>query len=135
MSWDLGISAAGDLVFSPSSDLQGISGTDLVQQRMLMRLKLRRGSWTYDDSESFGSQLWRLMSANPVAAAGQAEAYVREALRDMDDVVIDAISVNKELRTLTIRVDYHVAEVDVSVTEENRQQLEIAIPDLAEGSQ
>lgn len=126
MSFDLAISEAGDLTFSPAADLSGISGTDLVEQRMLIRLKLVRGSWTYDDSNSLGSQLHKVMSVNPLAAPAQAEAYVREALRDMTDIEIDGVAARQDGRVLTLLIDYHMTSELLSLTTD-QQQLEFAI--------
>jgi hypothetical protein len=132
--WDLAISQGGDLVFtpgdlifSPSADLSGISGTDLIEQRMVMRLKVQRGSWTYDADGSFGSQLYRLTSMTPDTAQAQAEAYVREALRDMDDIEINSVHVLMDSASLALIIDYNVLDESISLTDETQQQLELVV--------
>lgn len=134
MSWDLALSMAGDLVFSPgdlifspSADVQGISGVDLIEQRMVMRMKLHRGSWTYDADGSFGSQLYKLMGSNPKSGAAQASAYVREALREIPEIDIDDVSISFQGSSLVLIINYHVLEVSVSSDEVNEQTLEIVV--------
>ena len=93
MSWDLAISDAGDFIFS-AHDLAGVSGTDLLNQRITTRLKLHRGEWTYDDSETLGSQLYRLTAEHGPHAQTTAVAYARDALRDMqNEIRLDTVDV------------------------------------------
>lgn len=134
MSWDLAISAAGDLVFSPgdivfseSADLSGISGIDLVEQRMILRLKVERGSWVYDEDLSFGSQLTKLMSMTPTTGMVQVDAYVREALREITEIQVDAVNVSLDGSSLVLIIDYHVTDETASLTDENEQQLALVI--------
>lgn len=134
MAWDLALSSAGDviftpgdLIFSPSADILGVSGVDLIEQRMRMRMKLQRGSWTYDEDNSFGSQLFKLVSTTPEAGAAQASAYVREALREMDEIDVDDVHVSFQGSSLVLIVDYHVLEVDIASDEVNQQQLEVVV--------
>lgn len=134
MAWDLALSSAGDvvftpgdLVFSPSADIQGISGVDLIEQRMRMRLKLQRDSWTYDEDGTFGSQLYKLMGASPSNATAQATAYVHEALREITEIDVDDVHVSLDGSSLVMVVDYHVLEVSLASDEINEQQLEIVI--------
>lgn len=134
MSWDLALSSAGDVVFtpgdvvfSPSADIQGISGIDLIEQRIRTRLKVQRGSWTYDEDGSFGSQLYRLTSMVPQAAIPQAVAYVREALREMPDIDVDDVDVSMRGSVLIVIVNYHVLEVSLASDEVTQQNLEIVV--------
>lgn len=134
MSFDLAISPAGDLmfspadlVFSPSADLQGVSGTALIEQRIVTRLKVARGSWTYDESGDFGSQLYRLTGMSPITAQVQANSYVREALRDMDDISIDAVNISLSGSSLVLIIDYTIQDVTVSTADESQQQFEMVI--------
>lgn len=134
MAWDLALASSGDLIFtpgdlmfSPSADISGISGVDLIEQRMLMRLKLHRGSWVYDDDGSFGSQLYRLIGHNPNTAAAQADAIVREALRPMDEIDVGEVHIMQQDTSLVLIIDYRVLDVQVSAADENQQRLEIVI--------
>jgi hypothetical protein len=45
MSYDLAISEHGDLILAGNRDLGGVSGVDLLNQRIQTRLRLHRGSW------------------------------------------------------------------------------------------
>lgn len=83
MAWDLAISEHGDLIFAGNRDLAGVSGSDLIEQRMRLRLKLHRGSWVYDADGNLGSNLWRLIGMRPQDANAAVNALVREALRPM----------------------------------------------------
>ena len=134
MSWDLALASSGDLVFtpgdlmfSPSADLQGISGTDQVEQRMITRLKIHRGSWTYDDDGSFGSQLFRLTSMTPQTATAQATAYIQEALRDITEIQVDEVRPVQIGSSLALIIDYHITEETISMSDENERQLEVVI--------
>jgi hypothetical protein len=134
MSWDIAISPAGDLIFTPgdvvfsaSADLSGISGVDLIEQRMLVRLKLQRGSWVYDEDGSFGSQLYKLASMTPQTAMVQADAYVREALRDISEIQIDEVAVSMNGSALILIISYQVTDETISPSDENEQQLEVVI--------
>jgi phage baseplate assembly protein W len=126
----LALSPFGDLIFSPSLDVMGISGTNLIEQRMMIRLRVQRGSWTYDDNDSFGSQLHQLMGANSTTAMAQIDAYVREALRDMTDIVITNVNVRVEpiTQAVTLLIDYNVLD---ETGQETEQQLTFAV---SEGS-
>jgi hypothetical protein len=127
MSFDLALAPTGDILFAGSGDLQGVSGTDLIAQRMLLRLKIQRGSWTYDEDESIGSQLSRVTGMTTRGGPQHVDAFVREALRDMDEIVIDAVNVTLDGTAVICIIDYHVTGDTISMTDENNQQLEVAI--------
>lgn len=130
MAWDLALAPNGDLIISGARDLAGKSGTDLLEQRMILRLKLHRGEWSYDDNDSFGSQLYRLIGENPVKAQAQAPAYVREALRPMEnEVLIDDVQVNfDDSRSITLTLLYQVLDDLGGDAEQQAQEIEITIP-------
>lgn len=130
MSWDLALTPAGDLIFSPSLDVMGISGTDLIEQRMMIRLRVPRGSWAYDDNDSFGSQLHKLMGASATSSTTQIDAYVREALRDMTDIEITGVNIGVDpiTQAVTLLIDYNVLD---ETGQETEQQLTFAV---SEGS-
>lgn len=127
MSWDIAFSPVGDIVLAADGDLAGISGIDLVQQRMMLRLKITRGSWTYDEDGSLGSQLSRLTSMSTQAALAQVDANVREALRDMTEIEVGEIEITDNGRALVLLVNYSILEETVSMVDENQQQLEVVI--------
>lgn len=128
--FDLAIAPNGDLIISGSRDLAGKSGTDLLEQRMILRLKLHRGEWTYDDDDSLGSQLFRLIGENPTKAQAMAPAYVREALRDLDnEISIDDVQITyDQARSITLLLTYTVLEDLAGDSEQDAQQVEVQIP-------
>ena len=128
MAWDLGIAANGDIVVSGNRDLAGISGSDLLEQRMKIRLRLHRGEWTYDDSNVLGSTLYTLTGVAPAQAAAMAPAYVREALRPMaDEIDVDDVQISSSTHAIIISVFYHIAG-SMPVTASDVQQLDISVP-------
>jgi len=127
--WDLALAPNGDLIISGSRDLAGKSGSDLLEQRMMLRLKLQRGSWTYDNNDSLGSQLNALIGENPIKATALAPAYVREALRDMqNEISIDDVQVTQQSRAITLTISYTVLSDLGGDSEQNAQQLDVTIP-------
>ena len=89
--YDLALSEHGDLIVSGSRDAAGISGIDLVEQRMRLRLMLRRGTWLYDESKTMGSNLHTVIGMSPEDAQTAIGPLVREALRPMDEIVVDDV--------------------------------------------
>jgi phage gp46-like protein len=85
------LSENGDLVFAASRDLQLVGAASQVQQSIRTRLKIPRGSWDYDLRGTMGSLLYTIRNAHPEQAQTKAEIYVREALRDMEDIVVDEV--------------------------------------------
>jgi len=128
VSWDLGI-ANGDLVISASGDLSGISGTDLLDQRIGIRLRLHRGEWVYDDNEVLGSQLYTLVGQTQQAAAQAAASHVHNALREMSgDIGIDRVEVQKlDPRTITCIVHYHVLDESGASSEQTAEIVDVTI--------
>src|SRR4051812_24218817 len=92
--WDLALDpTTGDLLFGPTHDLLGTSGTKLTEQRIMTRCKIPRGTYTYDEAGTLGSRLYSI-SGSPIARqAREAPALVQEALEPMSDVNITAIDV------------------------------------------
>jgi len=90
--FDLALSSHGDLIFSANRDLAGISGTDLLEQRMRIRLILQKGAWSYDSSGTLGSSLYQLIGMAPEQAGNFIDPYVREALRPMSsEITVDEV--------------------------------------------
>lgn len=127
--WDLALSSNGDLILSGANDLAGISGTDLIEQRIRLRLRLHRGEWEGDADDRLGSQLYRLAGMSPVKAQQVAPAYVRDALRDMsDEITIGDVRIAYDTRSITLTVGYSVLSDLGATAEEDAQQIEIQIP-------
>src|ERR1051326_1570440 len=109
MAYDLKISQYGDLLFGGNRDLQGTSGLDLIEQRIWLRLKIARGSWVYDEDGTLGSQLFLAMRQPPAQAAAAIPMYVREALREISEIIVDDVVIEQtDLNELTLTVQYHL---------------------------
>lgn len=55
--WDLAISPHGDLIFSAGRDWLFVDGEQLMNQRIVNRLRIKRGSWIFNRDSSLGSDL------------------------------------------------------------------------------
>jgi hypothetical protein len=91
--YDLAFSEHSDLIVSASGDAAGISGIDLIEQRMRFRLMLRRGTWLYDEAKTMGSNLHLVIGMSPEDAENAIGPLVREALRPMDEIVVDDVQI------------------------------------------
>ncbi|HWV45673.1 MAG TPA: hypothetical protein VN039_06580 [Nitrospira sp.] len=108
MSWDLALEGeSGDLIFSPTLDLLGATGDGLTKQRVLIRCRIPRGSWTYDLTGELGSRL-ATISRNPgPIQLANAPAMVKEALAPMEDITVDDVQATvDENNRLVVSVSY-----------------------------
>jgi phage gp46-like protein len=126
VAYDLAISEHGDLVVSGNRDLAGISGIDLIEQRIRMRLRMRRGEWLYDANSTLGSNLHQLTSMKPDTIASAAQQYVREALRGMTEISLDDVQVQMTNRDMTLIVFYQI-EDDESDESSEIQELQVTL--------
>jgi hypothetical protein len=95
MPVDLEMSNLGDLVFGPSRDLKVVQKADLMTQRIMVRLKLPKGSFIF--SATMGSDINALLrSTNTAEGQARAVSIVTQALRPMDDLRITSISVKQD---------------------------------------
>lgn len=93
MAWDLALdSLTGDLVFGPTLDLLGVSGPELDVQRIIVRTKIPRGSFVYDEDKTLGSNL-HLVSRNPNRVE-EARSYIMEALAEADGISVDEVLIS-----------------------------------------
>lgn len=106
MAFDLAISPNGDLILSAAKDLQGATGIAIIQQRILMRLRLTRGSWIYDPGGRLGSDLAELFGLEPEIAAQRVVPLTREALRSMEDIEVTDVIAQPGVRDITVIVYY-----------------------------
>jgi archaellin len=116
MAYDLALSPHGDLIFAGNRDFAGVSGIDLVNQRITIRLTTHRGTWFYDLDGTLGSDLYQTAGKSPDAAL-EIDARVRDALREMDDIDIQNIDWiwDDDTKSLIVKVEYMVApELDQS---------------------
>jgi phage baseplate assembly protein W len=141
--YDLAISEHGDLVMAGNRDLAGISGTDLLEQRMRVRLTLHRGSWAFDSTNTLGSSLYTLIGMSPDKAGSSIQPYVRQALRPLEtEITIDDVWVAYEQadgtftqevpiasRSIMVIVVYHVQPSQSEITTEvETRRLEVVLP-------
>ena len=141
--YDLVISPVGDLVMAANSDLGGISGTALLEQRMRVRLMLHQGSWAYDTSGTLGSSLYTLAGQAPDKAGAAIEPFVRQALRPMEsEISVDEVWIAYQQsdgsltqaplpasRAIMVVVIYHVQPApDEISTNTDQQQLNVLLP-------
>jgi phage gp46-like protein len=126
MAWDAAISENGDLVFAANRDLAGVSGIDLIEQRMKTRLKIPRGTWLYDQREDFGSSLHTISNMRPDFIATAAKGYALEALRPMTEIDVSDVQIDQSKREITLTVFYTVNDDDDE--EPETQMLEASLP-------
>src|SRR5262245_16609143 len=134
--FDLALAGSGDFIVAGNRDLAGVSGTDLIDQRIRLRLKLRRGSWVYDDAKSLGSELYTLSGQDPDAVTDMATAYVRDALRGMgdeieiEDVVVragEATQPGEAIRDIVVSVIYTLSDDTDLETDQGGSPRETAV--------
>lgn len=90
--WDVAVDpTTGDFMFGPTRDLIGVTGSALIEQRILTRAKIPRGSFRYDDTGTLGSNLNKISSSPLERQLREAPALLGEALEPMTDVEIHGI--------------------------------------------
>ena len=136
--YDLAISEYGDLVIGGNRDLAGVAGTDLIEQRIRLRLRLRRGEWLYDDSKTLGSLLFQLSGMTADQVHTSIPVFVREALRPMaDEISIDDVLHEHDdhdehtheaaSRSVSVRVFYSIASDAEPGTETVSEQRSVSV--------
>jgi hypothetical protein len=139
MAYDLALSPHGDLILAGNRDLAGISGEDLVNQRITIRLISHRGSWLYDFEQTFGSDLYQTFGKSPDAAL-EVDARVRDALRPMGDIEIqDILSFyDEDTKSLVVKVEYIISqeldEASLDVPTGNLSSTTVVIPVVGGGA-
>lgn len=126
MAFDLAISEHGDLVFGSNRDLAGISGSDLIEQRIKLRLKIQRGSWTYDEAGELGSRLSSITNMRPDQLEVMAKTYATEALQSLDEITVVDVETKLSSQDITLIVFYNM-NLD-SEPEPEIHELQAAVP-------
>lgn len=112
----------GDWVFAANADFQGVSGLDVVQQRILTRLRMVRG-WELDPTNgTLGSRLTADLRLPRGRAVRELPLAVREALAPMDDISVQDVVVTQESRN-SIRLHINYVSVDPSLENFQAEQL------------
>ena len=134
MSYDVAISELGDLILTASRDLAGISGTQLLEQRMKLRLRLHRGEWKYDYAGTLGSLLYTLSGLPAEHAATYVDAYVRESLLDMQEISVVAVQTEQTTEDITLIIVYQTVYTeadDTTTSDPDLQELTLTLPIVA----
>lgn len=115
--WDIALDLnTGDLIPSASGDFQGRDGSDLTHQRMIIRLRVPRGSWHLDPTGTLGSRLKDVMRLPDFRAVPEAQLVVEEALRPMDDIEVVNVTTGRDEgdhRVVGVQVDYQVRDFGI----------------------
>jgi phage gp46-like protein len=129
MAYDFALDpVTGDFLFGPTRDIIGVTGPELDEQRISIRCKIPRGTFTYDEEGTLGSFL-HLISRNPSRQQmDDARGYVAEALEDMDGISIDTIDVETtESGVLNIGVKFVQTS---SLDEDEEEDVETDLPEF-----
>jgi hypothetical protein len=93
MSWDFKMDGeTRDWVFTASRDYASVDGMELVRQRVLTRLFIERGSFTYDVNGDLGSRTWDMLKYPHWKSEEQLNVIIQEALAPMDDIEVVEVS-------------------------------------------
>lgn len=81
----------GDYVTDGCGGLERMEGTQALLQRVLFRLKARRGQFPF--LETLGSRLWQLGQVSGGQRQAAAEQYVAEALAEEPGVQVERVTI------------------------------------------
>lgn len=118
MPWDIQQEGeTGDVVFTPTHDLAGISSEGLLKQRVIMRCRVRRGTWLYDLDGNFGSNLLQVTRSPSRSQIDATRAAVIEALEPMsDEIKIHSVDVvKKDESAIQVTVNFSAISTDPDV--------------------
>lgn len=119
-----------DLVISPRSDFSLRTGTEVVKQRILTRLRIPAGEWHLDPTRgTLGSRMKDLMRMPAFQVVTDAPRVIREALEPMEDLIVHDVECAidpKNARKLNLMLTYSVVEPSGETGEE--QTLTTNIP-------
>lgn len=106
----------GDLAVAPNKDLDRKTGSDLVEQRIRVRLKIVQGTWLLDPTGgSLGSRLVDALRLPMFRATTEIPLIVQEALEPMTDIsVTNVIAAPDEDDSSSIDITIFYAILDDS---------------------
>lgn len=87
MPWDLAVSTHGDLIFSGGRDWLFVDGDQLMNQRIINRLRIKRGSWMFNRDSTLGSDLGAIVSSPVEQQLDNIPHIISEALDPIDDEI------------------------------------------------
>jgi hypothetical protein len=131
MPWDLAISDHGDLIFAPGKDLSYVDGVQLMNQRIINRLRIRRGSWIFNRDSSLGSDLDSVMGRPQEQQLENIPHLIQEALTPMEDEIdVHDIQVTPATRGVTVLIEYTLVQPDIPPDTLEPNTVELLIPVL-----
>lgn len=132
MPWDIAISNHGDLIFAANRDLEYVEGTQLLNQRIINRLRIQRGSWIFNRDSSLGSDLDSLVGKSFNQQINHVPMIVQEALVPMEDeiqlIAVDVVPDPKDPRSLQVVVEYSQITPDVPPDISDSNTVTLLIP-------
>jgi hypothetical protein len=128
--WDIAMSRAGDLLFASNRDLDYVDGIELINQRIITRLRMLRGSWLFDEAGTLGSRLDLVLSEDMPEAEGDIDGLVREALDPIrNEIQIrDIHIIPQPLDRIQVIVDYLWLTPDVAPLPGELIRLSVTLP-------
>lgn len=100
----------GDLVISPTGDLDLRTGTKTIDQRIRVRLRIIQGAWAFDPSNgTLGSRIREMYRMPTWRAASELGLVIREALEPMEDIAVQSVDVAQDAddeRKLHLQITY-----------------------------
>jgi len=107
MPFDLAISQYGDLIFTGGRDLEYVEGSQLVNQRIINRLRIKRGSWIFNRDSSLGSDLDSALGKSFEHQLDNFPNMVATALEPMNqEIEIQDVQVTTSVRGVTLIIQY-----------------------------
>lgn len=111
MPWDIRWRPDGDIDFAPNLDLAPIGGAELIQQRMMVRLRMMRG-WIYDTTGELGSRLGVALGESVSHGLDSIPPLVLEALDPMsNEISVEDILVKpskRDSRSMEVIIQYRL---------------------------
>lgn len=127
MAWDVLLDGrTGEWVFTANRDLMGIGGELHIQQRIMTRLRIKRGSFQYDVDGNLGSRLDIVTHYQPERAILEIPAYVREALAPMEEIQVHDVTAIQNPDNPT-EIQVQVSYLPAGQTGQNPQYLNLSI--------
>lgn len=106
----------GDYVPNGTGGLNRLEGNQALLQRVLFRLKARRGSFPFWDS--LGSRLWRLGRLPARERQAAAKQYVAEALAEEPGLQVESVDLTERgdgSGILTVKLTYQEEPLTVTL--------------------
>lgn len=97
MTWDIKQdTTTGDWIFSGHRDLMHAEGESHIYQRIMLRLKIPRGEYLYDDLGNLGSLLHETTRRSLDQVLPEVPTLIREALAPMPDIHVADVSIEPD---------------------------------------